>query len=148
MFRILAIVATLFGVIAAAHADVYRWTDPKGQVQYSDKWVPGSVIVKTDKNHLSGSAPTTTPDTPPKPDTNSKIDQQREQEHAEQTVKQDLAKNREQQCKEATEQYNKAISSRRLYREGKDGAREYMSDTDADAYRASLVTTRDQLCSK
>ncbi len=52
MFRILAITATLLGVASAAHADVYRWTDAKGTVQYSDKWVPGSTLVKTSKSHV------------------------------------------------------------------------------------------------
>ena len=47
MFRILAIAATLVGLTAAAHADVYRWTDAQGHVQYSDRWVPGSMLVKT-----------------------------------------------------------------------------------------------------
>ena len=52
MFRILAIAATLLAVASAAQADVYRWTDAKGTVQYSDKWVPGSTLMKTDKNHV------------------------------------------------------------------------------------------------
>ena len=46
MFRILATAVALIGVVAAAHADVYRWTDAQGEVHYSDKWVPGSTLIK------------------------------------------------------------------------------------------------------
>ena len=48
----------------------------------------------------------------------------------------DKARVRDAQCKFAKERYMRSIQSRRVYKEGKDGEREYMSDADADAYRA------------
>ena len=50
MFRMLVIVAALLGAQAIARADVYRWVDAQGRVQYSDRWVPGSELVKVDKS--------------------------------------------------------------------------------------------------
>ena len=33
----------------AARADVYRWVDEHGEPHYSDQWVPGSQVIKTNK---------------------------------------------------------------------------------------------------
>ena len=67
------------------------------------------------------------------------------QDNSSQAVKQDVAKAREAQCKEAKERYEKAVQARRIYKPSKDGAkdndsdrpaeREYLSDQEADAYR-------------
>jgi hypothetical protein len=40
----------------------------------------------------------------------------------------------------------KAVASRRVYKEGKDGERQYMSDTDADAYREQARKDVQQAC--
>jgi hypothetical protein len=138
MYRILAIATTLLGLANAAHADVYRWVDANGTVQYSDRWVPGSVLVKTDKNRGTPPPPTVSEPTAPG-DIASQADAQR-------TVAQDVAKSKAEQCKKATEAYEKAIASRRIYKDGKDGTREYLSDADADAYRAQLLTARKLNC--
>jgi hypothetical protein len=64
-----------------------------------------------------------------------------------QAVKQDVAKAREQQCKDAKERYGKAIQARRIYKakqgdtpkdDDRPADREYMSDQEADAYRAQV----------
>lgn len=147
MFRTLAITATLFfGVMAVAQADVYRWHDAQGHVQYSDRWVPGSELIKTDKNHPRSEPSTANAAqaTATTPDANAQLAQQR----AAQTVRQDVAKSREEQCKEATAEYEQAIQSRRIYREGPNGEREYISDAEADAYRLSLLKTRQAVCGK
>jgi hypothetical protein len=140
MFRNLAITVTLIGLASAAHADVYRWTDAKGTVQYSDKWVPGSILIKTDKNHVpppstpAASAPANTPTDP--------AAQQRDQR----AVQQDVSKSRAEQCKQSQEAYDKAVRSRRMYKDSPDGTREYVSDAEADAYRVKLFNDRNQAC--
>jgi len=50
-------------------------------------------------------------------------------------VQQDVAKTREVQCKVAKDRYLKSVQSRRVFKVNKDGAREYLSDEAADAYR-------------
>jgi hypothetical protein len=147
MFRILAITATLFGLMSVAHADVWRLTDAQGRVQYSDRWVPGSVLIKTDKNHPSP-ANLGSSDEQKLAASNQSIAEQQAQQQGEQTVKQDVAKNKEQLCKEATENYEKSVRSRRLYKEGKDGTREYVSDAEADAYRLRMLNARKDSCGK
>ena len=37
------------GLCSVAHADVYRWVDDKGEAHYSDRWVPGSELIKSNR---------------------------------------------------------------------------------------------------
>ncbi len=63
-----------------------------------------------------------------------------------QVVKQDVAKTREKQCKDARDAYEKAIQARRIFKTGKNGEREYISDAEADTYRAQVRSDMDTLC--
>jgi hypothetical protein len=148
MFRILAIAVALAGAASAAHADVYRWIDAQGRVQYSDRWVPGSTLIKTSSPRNPSAEPPAQTDQQKLAASNANIAQQQAQRETEQTVKQDVAANRAEQCKHATDAYEKAVQSRRMYKEGKNGEREYVSDEEADAYRAKLLTERKQVCGK
>ncbi len=150
MFRIEAIAVALIGGLAAtvAQADVYRWTDPQGHVQYSDRWVPGSTRIMTTSPHgATNPVPSEQTDSQKLAASNASAQQQAQQD-AEKTVKRDMAANKAEQCKRATEAYQKAIESRRIYKEGKDGERQYISDKEADAYRARLLLERKATCGK
>jgi Domain of unknown function (DUF4124) len=122
------------GLCSVAHADVYRWVDDKGEPHYSDRWVPGSELIKSDKPHPqtptpSASSPTTTQHAA------SPAAADRANEEA---VKQDVAKTRDVQCKQAKDRYQKAIDARRISKPSQPGDtdRVYMSDAEVDAYRA------------
>ena len=145
--RILAITVALFALSAAAQADVWRWTDPKGQVQYSDRWVPGSVLIKTDSAH-AGELAGMSDDQQKLAASNASIADQQAQQQTADTVKADVAKVKEQQCKDANAAYEKAVTSRRLYKEGKDGERTYVSDQEMENYRVQLLNARKLACSK
>ncbi|MEJ0037154.1 MAG: DUF4124 domain-containing protein [Gammaproteobacteria bacterium] len=142
MFRILAIAGALFGLASVAQADVWRWTDPNGTIHYSDSWVPGSTLVKTDSRAAysapssAAPAPTATAATP-----SDQAQAQRDQR----VVAADVAKVQADQCKKAREAYDKAIQSRRIYKDNA-GTREYLSEADADAYRLQLLNSRKQAC--
>jgi Domain of unknown function (DUF4124) len=147
MTRILAMAFALLGAMSAAHADVYRWTDAQGHVQYSDRWVPGSTLIKTTGPHVpNANAPTAPTDQQRLANSNTNISEQQQQHASEQTVKQDVAATRAEQCKKSKEAYQKAIESRRIYKEGKNGEREYVTDQEADAYRTRLLNERKQVC--
>jgi hypothetical protein len=126
------IVAGLSGV---AHADVYRWVDDKGEAHYSDRWVPGSELIKSDKPHpqtpTSASSTPTSAATHPVPP--SAADRANEE-----AVKQDVAKVSASQCKQAKERYQQSIDARRIYKPAQPGDtdRVFMSDAETDAYRA------------
>jgi hypothetical protein len=147
MLRILAITATLLGIASAVQADVYRWTNSDGVVQYSDRWRPGAVLVKTDKSRPSPPPPASdSAESAPAPTGAERANELVAAQQDQQTVKQDVAKTKAEQCKKATEAYQQAIQSRRLFKEGANGAREYLSDPDADAYRLQMFNARKQLC--
>ena len=133
MQRTPAIIAlVLAAATVAARADVYRIVDAQGHVQYTDRWEPGAELIKTerprttsssgdDQNRLSAS--------------NDRIGEQLNREQAARAVKADQDKVRAEQCKTAKERYRKAIEAHRLYREGKNGEREYLSDDQAQQER-------------
>lgn len=135
MLRLVSVTALILaGACTVARADVFRWIDADGVVHYSDEWVPGSVVVKTVKPHpeLSGATSGASNGS-----MNSRIAPQSPDQDNARAMQQDMARARDAQCTFAKQRYMKAIESRRVYKEGKDGEREYMSDADADAYRES-----------
>jgi hypothetical protein len=142
MLRNLAISTLLCaGVVSVAQADVFRWVDDHGSVHYSDQWVPGSEVIKSSSPKPRGGS-----DTPSRTSFSApKVNGSTSQDNAAKAVKQDLAKVREQQCKEAKDRYDKAIQARRIYKSGptsdkskdtdRPDDRQYLSDEEADAYR-------------
>jgi hypothetical protein len=156
MLRTLAISSLLFaGAVSVAHADVFRWVDDHGGVHYSDQWVPGSEVIKSTRPHPAS----TSSDSPRPPSdaqkTTSPQAPGQSTQSAEKAVKQDMAKVREQQCKEAKDRYDKAIEARRIYKpsEGDKSKaspddRQYMSDDEADAYRVKVRQDVQDLCGK
>jgi hypothetical protein len=107
--------------------------------------VPGSTLIKSTSH---SPAPPEQTEQQKLAATNENLSQQQAQHQTEQTVKQDVAASRAEQCKRATDAYQKAIESRRMYKEGKNGEREYVTDEEADAYRAKLLAERKQVCGK
>ena len=150
MLRLIALTTLIFaGAVSIARADVFRWVDEQGEVHYSDRWVPGSVLIKTNKPHPLL----------PEADASQRVSEQSKiaaagqrvsadlaQQATAQAVKQDVAKAREQQCKQAKERYDQAIQARRILKPTKDGERDYMSDAEADAYRLQARKAVQDLC--
>jgi len=146
------ILATGVGVAGLAHADadIYRWKDAQGIYHYSDQWVPGSELIKSSGRQrppTDTSSTSSTSDTPPPASSSNAQPAEPEASAATvQAVKQDLAKVREQQCKDAKDAYDKAIRARRITKDNKDGQKQYLSDTEADAYRARIRDDMEHFC--
>jgi Domain of unknown function (DUF4124) len=142
MLRLVPItVLVLAGACTLARADVFRWVDKDGVPHYSDEWVPGSVVIKTTVRPHSESS-----STPSTASAASRVNEQIASQDNARAVQQDVAKARDSQCTWAKDRYMKAIASRRVYKEGKDGERQYMSDADADAYREQARKDVQQAC--
>ena len=140
MLRSVTITALfLAGAIGFARADVYRWVDAQGQPHYSDQWVPGSEVVKTTRTHPSGteSAARGVDQKPVMAASNRASAQLQDQDNA-RAVQEDKAKRRDALCKTEKDAYMRAITSRRVFKDEKDGTRTYLSDQEADAYREQL----------
>jgi hypothetical protein len=134
---------------SAASADVYRWVDASGRVHYSDRWVEGSELIKTSapaaafaksaqaetqRNQLRAS--------------DERIREQQAQSSAAEAVRQDVEAKRAEQCKQARENYEKSIAARRIYKNGPNGERQYLSDAEADEMRIKARASMDALCGK
>lgn len=159
MLRNLAISTFLFaGAVSVAHADVFRWVDDHGGVHYSDQWVPGSEVIKSSKTRpaTTGSDTSSHSADTRKPASDRTASQAPQKETA-QAVKQDVAKIRAQQCKEAKDRYDKAVQARRIYKTPEGGGdkskdsdrpddRQYLSDDEADAYRVKARQDMQDLC--
>ncbi len=125
------------GISGVAHADVYRWVDDHGEAHYTDRWVPGSELIKSSKPHPSEPTPSASQAQSRMPTSSAnQTPAAKAQQAAEAAVKADVAKTKEAQCKQARDRYQKAIEARRIYKAGKEGEeRVYMTDEETDAYR-------------
>ena len=137
MSRLLPITALILaGALSVARADVYRWIDELGVPHYSDQWVPGSVVIKTIKPHPSSFQSTARAvEQKNLATSNNRVSTELNDQANARAVQQDLTKTRDAQCKAAKDRYMKSIQSRRVFKETKDGQREYLSDEAADDYR-------------
>jgi hypothetical protein len=135
--------AVLLGAVGTARADVvYEWTDAHGQVHYTDQWVPGAKIVKTDSMHRPVDSSAAQGIQKESNAASNGIKQQQET----QAVQQDEAKARAARCAQDKEEYQKLIQSRRIYTTDKSGQRVYLSDSDADAARLKARQDMDADC--
>ena len=159
MLRTLAISSLLFvgGVSVANAVDVFRWVDDHGGVHYSDQWVPGSEVIKSTRPHPVNTSSDSPRPTPVIQKTTDDHPAGQSSQAAEKAVKQDRAKIREQQCKDAKDRYDKAIVARRIYKpsegdKSKDtdrpDDRQYLSEQEADAYRVKARQEVENLCGK
>ena len=137
--RLLVSALILAGAFTMARADVYRWVDDRGQPHYSDQWMPGSEVIKTSKTHPPGyDSATRAADQKNLTASNTKVSAQLEDKDNARAVQQDVASRRAVLCKQSKDSYVRAITSRRVYKEGAQGERSYLTDADADAYREQL----------
>jgi hypothetical protein len=124
------------GICGVAHADVYRWVDDHGEAHYTDRWVPGSELIKSSKPHPAEPTPSAQAQGRAPAASANQTPAAKQQQAAEAAVKADVAKTKEAQCKQAKDRYQKAIEARRIYKPGKEGEeRVYMTDEETDAYR-------------
>jgi hypothetical protein len=127
-------------------ADVYKYKDEKGNIQYTDKppSLPAErlnvqsqrtdIIAAQERSQAVVKANTSAPA--------SAGNSPSEQKAAAATTAQDKAD----RCVKARERYDKYMNSPKLYEEGKDGERRYLSDAELDAARASAKASMDVLC--
>ena len=62
------------------------------------------------------------------------------------TVAKDLEATRAERCKQARDDYNTSINSRRLYTDDKDGKRTYLSDVAARSQRLEAAKAVESIC--
>jgi len=155
---LVAAAATLAFAASLAQADVWRWKDAQGKWHYSDVPVEGAQLIKSNTRvpppqasnaEASGSLDATQDAAPPVDRVAARATAATDRVAAEATARQvqsDIAKKRQEQCKEATARYERSIIARRLYREGKDGDRVYLNEAELTQARLDARTDRDTAC--
>jgi hypothetical protein len=145
----------LFGLLFAAglaHADVWGWQDAEGKWQYSDRPREGAKLIRSGGtgSRVGSSSDGSTAAVPGAAnDTSAQgaaIAERLESESAARAVAADLDKKRAEQCKAATERYDKMIASRRVYREQTKGERNYLTEVELSQARVDAKKERDAAC--
>ncbi|MEZ5488542.1 MAG: DUF4124 domain-containing protein [Steroidobacteraceae bacterium] len=150
---LIATAATLVFAASLAQADVWRWKDHKGNWHYSDVPVDGAQLIKsTAPTPIATAAESgaqsdnSTPAADSFAARNAAISDQLDADATARQVQEDLRKKRAEQCKDATERYERSIAARRLYREDKDGQRVYLSEAELAQARIDARAERDSVC--
>ena len=143
-----ALVLTLTAAGAAGAADIY--CNNQGR-DCSDRPSPGAVAIHVSNPHATNEAPPSAPvadHSATDSAVTSPADERLAREANARAVKKDLDTTRAEQCKQAQEKYLKSIEARRIYRTGKDGEREYLTDAEADQLRMNARLEVTQSCGK
>lgn len=152
------ILAAIAGVFCCAIAlmdqaqagDVYRYIDERGNAIFTDKPIPGAVLVSAgaqrpqevnDRNYAQEQAA----DNTRMATANQRIAENQTNQRAAATVAKDLEASRAERCKKARDHYQLTINSQKLYRE-KDGQREYLSDAELAQARVDALKAVEAIC--
>jgi hypothetical protein len=131
--------------------DVYRYVDDRGTTLYTDKPIPGAVLVSTgsqrppevaQRSYAANQAATNSQLNA----SNQRVADSQDNSRVAANVAKDLEASRAERCKKARENYDMSINSHRLYRAGKDGGREYLSDAELAQHRMSAAKAVEAIC--
>lgn len=137
---------------ASADTEVYKWVDPQGRIHYSDRPPPSEgkllSMESTPSAHPHVAAPERTaantsnaaPRTTAPPPAAGVNPQTRN------TVDADVANAHTEQCKAAQDRYTMYVNSRRLYREGPNKERIYLTDAELETERVNAKREADEAC--
>ena len=152
--KILAVIAGVlsFAAVQSAQAgDVYKYVDERGTTLYTDKPIPGAVLVSTgtprppEASAKSYAAAQTASNTQ-LASSNQRIAEQQSNDRVASNVAKDLEASRADRCKKAREVYQQSINSQRLYRQTPDGKREYLNDAELSQQRLDSAKTVEAIC--
>lgn len=132
-----------------AQADVYKYTDEKGNIHYTDKPVtlPAERLNVQSKRTDLVELQARQAEEQERMNAANQARQQTSEQNADRRQAAELsATAKAEQCKKARERYDSYMNSQRLYEQLPDGERRYLSDAELDAARASAKASMDVLC--
>ncbi len=148
---VVAAVVLLGSLALPAAAAVYKWVDPQGRIHYSDRPPPpdGKLLsIDTSPQHSTHTADTSPRAAAPPP--TGPISGPGASPEAvarlKEAVDNDVSTVRADQCKQAQEKYQKDVRSRRLYKEGPNKERIYLSDEELETERLQAKHDVDEFC--
>ncbi|MEO8017759.1 MAG: DUF4124 domain-containing protein [Pseudomonadota bacterium] len=137
--------------VAAQAGDVYKYVDERGATLYTDKPIPGAVLVSTGTQRPPEVSARTYAATQSATNgqlaaSNQRIADSQNDSRVAANVAKDLEASRAERCKQAREAYTKSINSQRLYRQTADGKREYLNDAELAQTRIDSAKAVDTIC--
>ena len=149
--KILAVLAGLLDCAAAQAGDVYKYVDERGNTLYTDRPMPGAVLVSTGVQRppevaQRSYAERQTNTANQLAASNQRIAAGQSNQRAAEQVAKDLEATRMERCKSARARYEIAINSQRLYREKEGGAREFLNDNELAQARVDARKEMDAVC--
>lgn len=127
-----------------AHADVYRFTDDKGQVQYTDKpqVLPAERLrVQSQQTDMVAIKASDGAALAAKGRETTKAQQAEAKQASELS-----AKDKAERCVKARERYDQYMNSQRLYKTLPSGERAYLTDAEMDTARNSAKSSMEEFC--
>jgi hypothetical protein len=151
MLRALITVAITASVLLGTQvqADVYRYTDDKGNIHYTDKpaTLPAERLnVQSQKTDLVALQARQQEEQQRMNAADQARDQGNAQNADQRKAQQMSATDKAEQCKKARERFDSYTTSQRLYEQLPNGERRYLTDAELDATRASAKASMDVLC--
>ena len=144
----LLLFAALIAWSGMAGAVVYKWVDAQGKLQYGDRPPDGvhAEVVEFLGTHGAHAAPARASTPAPSLTVTNRDQANQDDAGAKKAVAEDVATSREKQCADAQDRYKKLIESRRLYKTGADGERQYLSSEEIDSERLNAKRDVDATC--
>ena len=147
--RLLPSACAVLLALSAQAADIWRYKDANGVWQFSDRPVPGAEKVGSAPRPASRTdAPAAAAAPSPAVAAAAAAKDAAAAKQSAQQVKMDVVAVRAQHCKKATENYEQAIASSRIYKPDAQGNPQYLDADQIDAYRIAARTEMQQLCAK
>lgn len=123
--------------------DVYRSVDAQGHVQYSDTPSPGAELIHVSASATSSSSSTQSASLAK---TSQQISTNLTKSSTAQATQQDVAQSREEQCKQATDAYQKSVEAHRISKTDDKGNITYLTGDDAEAERVKFREAMQAAC--
>ncbi|HEU5136140.1 MAG TPA: DUF4124 domain-containing protein [Steroidobacteraceae bacterium] len=154
--KILAVIAGVL-TCAVVHpeqaqaGDVYKYVDEKGTTLYTDKPIPGAVLVSSGSQRppevaARNYAATQATSNNALAASNQRIAESQNNARVSATVAKDLEEARKENCKKAREQYQTTVTSHRMYKTLPDGQRQYLTSEEMDKARIDSAKQVEAIC--
>jgi hypothetical protein len=141
--------ATAWLAAGAAAADVYKFKDDQGNVLYTDKpaTLPAERLnIQSQKTDTVAVQSRQQDELKRLQDADNANQQAASGTRDQQQATQASATQKADQCVKARQRYDSYMSSQRLFEQGADGQRRYLSDDELTAARASAKASMDVMC--
>lgn len=143
--------AALLCLAQSAHATVYEWKDARNETHYTDKPPPPDGVLISIKRTTPTNTPTRSGGEESKRDAAPAAAAPGGKGGAQpadlrKAVNADVSAAQEAQCKEAKTRYDQYVKSRRLYKEGPNKERVYLSDQELEEARVNARRAVDEAC--